>query len=135
MKRLLAALSFLVLLFLIWFFWSMQDLKKIPIEDVSVEAPAEDIEENKTLKFKPEKKEVKISLDDSNIDVEVSSDDNGLFITKIDGKKINKRVSDHPVQRLAVHNGIMSFWEINTETESLKYRSLNLNALVDRLEN
>lgn len=145
MKRLLAALTFLLLLFLVWFFWS-QGNKEKPITEISeVEDTYVDNDSNvvvegseeapKTIKFKPQRRDVKISLEKTKEEVEVRSDENGVFITKIGDREVNKQVSSFPVQRLTVRSGVMSFWEVNNETKSLKYRSLNLNALVDRMDN
>ncbi len=144
MKRLLPLLVFLLLVILILFFWQKQisknniENKKIinnknAIEETKETNKIDNVNKDKKIKFKPQKRQVIIPIEKLDLEIEVKSDENGVIITKIGDKLVDKRVSSAPVQRLSVKNGIMTFWEINEKTQKLKYRSINLGAYIDRL--
>jgi len=140
MKRLLAALSFLLLILLIWVFWQKEGKPVTPTitEDITVEKNIDknlnETTTNKTIKFKPEKRQVKVPVEKLGLEIEILSDENGVIITKIGDKEVNKKVSYKPVKRLSVREGIMTFWEVDEASQSLKYRSINLGAFIDRLD-
>ncbi len=145
MKRLLPLLVFLLLIVLILFFWQKQISKnkadKNNLDNINVEKSIDDINsekeivnKDKKIKFRPSKREVRVPLEKLDLEIEVKSDENGVIITKIGDKEVEKRVSSLPVQRLSVKNGIMTFWEVNEKTQKLKYRSINLSAYVERIE-
>jgi hypothetical protein len=104
------------------------------VPEVAKEVVVMENGKEKTIRFRPQKRKVKIPLNSKNYEVEVSSDESGVLITKIGEKEVNKKVSDKLVEKLTVKDGILSFWEINEEEKSLKYRSINIKAFVERFK-
>ncbi len=140
LRRLLTALFFLFLILVIWWLWSMDKDKNIESGEkidqpvvVDNESEITRQEEPPKIKFKPKKRKLKVPLVEKDLDVEVKADENGVYITKIGDREVEKQISKMPVERLTVKDGIMTFWEVNNETGKLKFQSINLGAYVDQV--
>ncbi len=135
MKRLLTAFAFLALMLLIWWLWN-RDQNKTPVISSDIIASEGIVSDTKAtpkkpkLKFKPQKRQLKVPITQKNIDVEVKSDKNGVVITSLGGKELHKVVTKNPVDRLTVKGSAMTFFEVDPQTGQLTFKSINLEALL-----
>lgn len=121
MKKILTALFFLVLVLLLVWLWKGKVSKPVTWTD---DQPA--VEVSNTTREKPAPRVT------AGPAVEVKSDENGVIITKIGDQKVYKVVSRKPVKRLDVRNGLMSFWEVDEEAGTLKYKTVNVNEFMEK---
>ena len=122
MKKILTALFFLALILILVWLWKGKVAKPVTWDGTQqvVEAPGS------TARSKPQPRVAEGPA------VEVKSDENGVIITKIGDQKVYKVVSRKPAKRLDVRNGLMTFWEVDEEAGTLKYKTVNVNEFIKK---
>lgn len=136
MNKILSVFLFIFLTGALWFLW-----KGYCIQDFfnsSTEISEEDSAENKKSMVKGVRRKetvsVKLPAVEAPLEVEVVADENGVFLNKIGNLEVNQQLSDKEVYSLDIKNGILKFWEIHTETNNLKFKSINLVEFLIQME-
>ena len=133
MQKFLTVFLFLLLTVAIWFVWKGGLTKQYFVTEGIVST---ETEKTPTRKGVRRKEKVSVELPDSEapLEVIVEADENGIFLSKIGDLEVNQRLSDKEIISLDIKNGILKFWEINEETNQLKFKSINLVEFLLRLD-
>jgi len=130
MKNLLVLLSFLVGIgFLIAWLWSDTSEDKTLKQIVTQAENQENTGKKTKTKGKVENSKVAVRSNTSLSDVEIS-DDNGLVIVKLYGKKINQRVTENPVKDIQVYDGVLTFSE--KKDGHWNFKAVNLEQYINQ---
>lgn len=139
MQRFLTLVVVVGLGALLWWVWSGD----IQTSFFNVET-AETVEENTSIKTSAKRKpavkglrrteKVSVKTSEKEIYITIEANENGVFLTEINGKEVLQKVSSKEVFSLDVKLGILSFWEIDPESSNLKFKSINLTEFVKTLE-
>ncbi len=135
MQRFFTLVFAVGLVVLLWWIWTGDMETSFFIK--GIEKP---LEEKVVVTKVPERKGIRrtekvlVQTPEKEIKMTVEASENGVFLIEINEKEVSQKISSKEVFSLNIEAGMLSFWEIDPESGSLKFKSINLTEFVKTLK-